>query len=87
MTSGKSETLLNLCKDCNAGIYISGPAAKDYLDVDLFKSNDIHIEWMDYSGYKEHAQLYTPFEPNVSIIDLIFNEGPNAKYFMKSFKI
>ena len=40
---------------------------------------------MDYSGYPEYQQLYPPFESHVSIIDLIFNEGPNATKYMKSF--
>jgi hypothetical protein len=40
---------------------------------------------MDYSGYREYAQLYPPFHSQVSIIDLIFNEGPGAAGFMKSF--
>jgi hypothetical protein len=41
---------------------------------------------MEYSGYPEYSQLYPPFEHGISILDLIFNEGPNATKFMKSFK-
>ena len=40
---------------------------------------------MDYSGYKEYEQLNPPFEHGVTILDLIFNQGANAKEFMKSF--
>jgi hypothetical protein len=40
---------------------------------------------MDYSGYPEYPQLYPPFVHEVSIIDLIFNTGPNASKYMKSF--
>jgi hypothetical protein len=40
---------------------------------------------MDYSDYPVYNQLFPPFEHNVSIIDLIFNEGENAFKFMKSF--
>jgi hypothetical protein len=85
LVDGKSERLLGICKDCNADIYLSGPAAKDYLDEPLFESNNIKVEWMDYSGYKEYAQLFQPFEHGVSILDLIFNEGEESKSFMKSF--
>ena len=45
----------------------------------------INIEWLNYNGYKEYDQLYPPFVHSVSIIDLIFNCGPNSKQFMKSF--
>jgi len=40
---------------------------------------------MDYSAYPEYNQLYPPFQHAVSIVDLIFNEGPNATRYMKSF--
>lgn len=85
LIDGQTEKLLGICKDCNADIYLSGPAAKDYFNEDLAKKESIKVEWMDYSGYDEYTQLYPPFEHGVSILDLIFNEGENAKKFMKSF--
>lgn len=85
LIEGKTERLLGICKDCNADTYISGPSAKDYLDVALAKKLNIKIEWMDYRGYKEYSQLFPPFEHGVSVLDLIFNEGFNARKFMKSF--
>lgn len=86
LIDGQTEKLLGICKDCNADIYLSGPAAKDYFNEDLATKENIRVEWMDYSGYDEYTQLYPPFEHRVSILDLIFNEGENAKKFMKSFK-
>ena len=85
LVDGQTEKLLGICKDCNADIYLSGPAAKDYFDEELAKQENIKVEWMDYSGYKEYEQLNSPFEHGVSILDLIFNQGANAKEFMKSF--
>lgn len=82
----KSERLLTICKEAGAEIYISGPAAKDYLDTDLFEKEGIKVDWMDYGGYKEYSQVYDKFEHSVSIIDLLFNAGERAKDFMKSFK-
>lgn len=86
LVEGQTEKLLSICKQCNADIYLSGPAAKDYFDEDLAKKDNIEVEWMNYSGYKEYEQLHVPFEHGVSILDLIFNEGPDATKFMKSFK-
>ncbi len=86
LIDGQTEKLLGICKDCNADIYLSGPAAKDYFDEDLGKKENIKVEWMDYSGYEEYEQLHPPFEHGVTILDLIFNEGDRAKEFMKSFK-
>jgi WbqC-like protein len=81
----RTEKILGICKDCNASIYLSGPAAKGYLNEELIKKNNIDIKWMDYNGYSEYKQLSPPFEHEVTILDLIFNEGPNACKYMKSF--
>lgn len=81
LVEGKTEKLLHICKQADAGIYISGPAAKDYFDISLANKMDIKVQWMDFTNYKEYNQLHMPFEHSVSILDLIFNEGPNAKDF------
>ena len=81
----KNERLIQVCKKRNATHYLSGPAAKDYLDVKLFEENGIAVEWMNYSGYKEYEQLLPPFEHGVSILDLIFNTGDDASIYMNSF--
>jgi len=86
LADGKTERLLGLCKDCKATEYISGPAAQGYLDESLFEEENIKVSWMEYNGYLEYTQLYPPFEHAVTVLDLIFNEGPNAVKFMKSFK-
>ncbi len=83
----KNMVLINILKQIGGDIYLSGPAAKSYLDEELFNKERIKVEWMDYSGYPEYPQLYTPpFIHEVSILDLIFNTGPNAPKYMKSFK-
>lgn len=82
---GKNETLIDFCHQNDASIYLSGPSAKSYLDEDLFRSEGIAVEFMDYSGYPEYPQLYPPFDHQVSIIDLIFNAGPESTKYLKSF--
>ena len=85
LIEGKTARLVQLSKDAGATEYLSGPSARVYLDEESFRKEGIKLSYMDYSGYPEYHQLYPPFEPNVSIIDLIFNEGPNATKFMLSF--
>jgi hypothetical protein len=81
---GKGEDrLINLLKKVNTTKYISGPSAKAYISNNKFVSEGIHLEWMNYDNYPEYSQLYPPFEHAVSIIDLLFNTGPNAKNFFK----
>jgi WbqC-like protein family len=81
----KTERLVHLCQQAGATAYLSGPSEKAYLNEDLFRSGGIRVSYMDYSGYREYTQLYPPFLSQVSIIDLIFNEGPQATDYMKSF--
>jgi hypothetical protein len=79
----KNLRLIEICQLANATDYYTGPAAKSYLDVSLFEKNNIKVHWLDYSGYKEYTQLHPPFEHNVSIIDLLLNEGDNSRHFLK----
>lgn len=85
LVEGKTERLVDLCKHTGATEYISGPAAKGYIDEEMFENEGILLKYIDYSGYPEYTQLFPPFEHRVSIIDLILNEGPNAPKYMKSF--
>ena len=81
----KTDRLLDICEQLGANSYLSGPAAKNYLIEEKFEEKNIRVEWMDYSGYKEYPQLHPPFEHGVTILDLIFNVGPDAIQYMKSF--
>lgn len=81
----RTEKLINLCKQTGATNYLSGPAAKVYLEEEVFAREGISVSYVDYTGYPEYGQLYAPFESRVSIIDLVFNQGPNATKYMKSF--
>lgn len=74
----RCEKLAHICSQLGAKTYLSGPAAKDYLDESHFQKRNIRVEWMDYSGYPEYPQRFPPFTHGVSIIDLILNTGDEA---------
>ena len=81
--AGKStERVVNLCKASGATHYLSGPAAKSYIQPELFEAADIELEYMDYGGYPEYPQLYLPFDHAVSIIDLILMCGAESPYYI-----
>ncbi len=82
---GRHEQLMTLLLESGARRYLSGPTARGYLDEARFEAAGVRIEWMDYSDYPEHSQLFPPFEHHVSVIDLLLNVGPAAPRFMKSF--
>ena len=81
----RTERLVDLCRKVGATAYLSGPAARDYLNEQLFRDAGIGVSWMSYAGYPEYPQAYPPFVHGVSIVDLIMNTGPDAeKYFIRN---
>jgi WbqC-like protein family. len=79
----KSQRLLSICRAAGATVYVSGPSAHAYLDIDLFAAAGIAVEWMDYGGYPCYPQLFGAFDHEVSVLDLLFNTGAEARHFMK----
>jgi len=85
LVEGKTERLLSICQQSGASKYISGPAAKNYMDTALFAANNIAVTWFDHSGYVNYPQLWGGFVSQVSILDLLFNCGPTSiNYLSKS---
>jgi hypothetical protein len=78
----RTERVVNLCRAVGATHYLSGPAAKAYIQTEQFAEAGIEIEYIDYTRYPEYPQLYPPFDHAVSIIDLILMCGPNAAYYV-----
>lgn len=81
-TGSKTDRLLDLLIKVGATRYVSGPAAKDYIDLARFAEAGIELVWKNYSGYPEYPQRFPPFEHGVSIIDLLFNTGPEAPWYI-----
>lgn len=82
LVAGRSERLLSICQQCGADVYVSGPAAKSYLDEALFEQAGVQVEWFEYAPCAEYPQLWGQFVHGVSALDLIFNTGPEAPAFM-----
>jgi hypothetical protein len=78
----KLDRLLDLIVQTGATSYLSGPSARDYIDAQRFAELGIELAYKDYSGYPEYPQLYPPFEHAVSVLDLLFNVGPDAPDFL-----
>lgn len=84
LSEDRNVRLVELCRQTGSDVYLSGPAARTYLDQGLFDRHGIEVRWMDYSGYPEYGQLHGDFEHGVSILDLLLSEGPEeAGRFMK----
>ena len=76
-----TERLVNIVKSLGCDHYISGPSAKDYVEEDLFAKAGIKLEYQTYD-YPEYPQLHPPYDPQVSILDLLFMTGPEAPRYI-----
>jgi hypothetical protein len=80
-----TERLVEIVRTAGASTYLSGPSARTYLDESLFTAAGIAVEWMSYEGYPEYRQLHGGFEAAVSVLDLLFNTGPDAPRYLRAF--
>ncbi|WP_280817493.1 WbqC family protein [Variovorax sp. TBS-050B] len=83
LIEGKSERLADLCRQAGGTVYVSGPAARDYLEPEVFLQRGISLEWFDYANYPEYPQLWGDFAHGVTVLDLLFNCGAMAPRYMK----
>ncbi|MGY2398110.1 WbqC family protein [Pseudomonas sp. SDO5271_S396] len=78
----KMDRLLDLVVQVGGSRYLSGPAALQYIEPRCFSDVGIQLDWKDYAGYPEYSQQFPPFEHGVSILDLLFNVGPDASWYI-----
>jgi hypothetical protein len=74
---GKTERLVNIMKHTGCDRYISGPAARDYIEAEQFSNAGVALDYKVYD-YPEYEQLYPPFDPQVTVLDLLFMKGPDS---------
>ena len=79
----KDELLLNLCQRLGADVYLSGPLGRDYLHEEFFRGQGIAVRYDDYD-HPTYNQAYPGFEPFMTALDLLFNQGPNSREIMMS---
>ena len=74
----RNARVIEICKQVEADYYLSGPAAKSYIDESQFEEAGIELKFKDYSGYPEYLQLHGEFEHGVSVLDMLFMVGEDA---------
>jgi hypothetical protein len=79
---GNLDRLISLVQSTVATTYVSGPSARNYIVDDRFTEIDVNLEYKTYDGYPEYPQRFGPFEHAVSIVDLLFNVGPDSPRYI-----
>jgi len=74
---GPTDRLISLCKHFGATRFLEGDAGKAYIEESRFHASDIELK---YHGYRHpvYGQRYGSFVPYMSVIDLLFNQGPKS---------
>lgn len=80
---GQSERLLNHCLHLGATRYLSGSAARDYLDTALFARHGVEVVWQDYA-HPTYPQQHGEFVSHLSTLDLILNCGDESRSILLS---
>ncbi|GAC1652091.1 MAG: WbqC family protein [Vulcanimicrobiaceae bacterium] len=73
----KSDLVLDLCVKLGASDYVFGSQGRDYADVPHFLERGVTPHFQAYV-HPSYAQLHGPFEPFMSVVDLLLNEGPRS---------
>ncbi|MBM3514617.1 MAG: WbqC family protein [Alphaproteobacteria bacterium] len=80
----KDDRLIDICRQAGATDYVSGPAARAYIDPAKFAAAGISLRYFSYDGYAEHPQLHGAFDQQVSIIDSLAHLGADpARIFAR----
>ncbi|MEW6009197.1 MAG: WbqC family protein [Candidatus Omnitrophota bacterium] len=77
ISSIKTERIIEICKKIEADTYLSGIGGKEYLEEDKFSLANIKLVYQDFS-HPEYGQLFKPFIPFMSVVDLLFNHGEDS---------
>jgi hypothetical protein len=78
--------LVEICMDRKAQAYLSGPAARDYIQPAEFEAAGITLRYADYAGYPTYPQASESFEHGVSIVDTLMCCGPQTRQHLKSIQ-
>lgn len=80
IVGAKSEMVLSLCKAVKADAYLAGDGgSRQYLDQEAFAAAGVRVIWQDFEHpvYLQEPSRW-PFAPGLSVLDLLFNCGPES---------
>jgi len=70
------ERLILITRAVHADSYLSGAGGRDYLQTELFPRQNIRLMFQQFV-HPRYKQLHGDFISHLSVLDLLFNEGPD----------
>ena len=80
-----TDRLIDICKELKADTYLSGQDGIKYMDLERFQDNGIEVIIQDFQ-HPVYPQLFDGFESNMSVVDLLFNCGPESLNIISGVK-
>ncbi len=81
LREGATEKIVDLALKTGAGCYLADPAHRQFLNEKMFAENNIELLLSDFHA-RTYRQQFGFFEADLSIVDLLFNEGPEARWIL-----
>jgi len=78
-----TDRLIDLCRATGGTAYLAGQGGPDYMDLDRFRQAGIPVEVQAYQ-HPTYPQRYAPFVSHLSVVDLLFNCGPQSLEILRS---
>ena len=75
-SGASTERLISICKATSATAYLSGLGGKNYQEEALFHGAGIALQYSDFV-HPHYSQQGEDFKVGLSIIDALFNVGPD----------
>ena len=76
------ERLVAITQYFKADTYLAGSGGHHYMNQNVYDKAGIKVVFQDYQ-FPVYTQLFGKFEPFMSIIDLIYNNGPNSLFILR----
>jgi hypothetical protein len=75
--AGATERLVAICRALGADTYLSGAGGRGYLELERFERAAVRVVFQAFEC-PVYPQRFGPFEPNLSVVDLLFNCGAGS---------
>ena len=77
-----TDRLIDICKSINADTYLSGQDGTNYMDLERFTQSGIRVIIQNFN-HPVYSQIFNDFRSHMSVVDLLFNCGPESQQKIK----
>jgi hypothetical protein len=78
-----TDRLIDICRALKADTYLAGQDGLKYMDLARFEQNGLKVTTQAFQ-HPIYPQLFNEFESHMSIVDLLFNCGPESMNIIPS---